>query len=134
MSVGSSTSDLHQDAASAAVKRLSLIGRYSSSDNPQIPDPRDEVETRWKKIEKDFEDMIQARMRKAEEIKALVNQCKVGVLFSFFKKKKKNLFKFKLLLQTLVIIIFFMNCISTLKIKLIFYSHGPVSSNLLVSL
>ncbi|XP_075884100.1 zinc-binding protein A33-like isoform X3 [Nelusetta ayraudi] len=72
MSVGSSTSDLHQDAASAAVKRLSLIDRYSSSDNPQIP----EVETRWKKIEKDFEDMIQARMNKAEEIKALVNQCK----------------------------------------------------------
>lgn len=92
MSVGSFTSDLHQDAASAAVKRLSLIDRYSSSYNPQIPDLRDEVETRktWKKIEKDFEDMIQARMRKAEEIKALVNQCKVGVLFSFFKKKKKT--------------------------------------------
>lgn len=70
MSVGSFTSDLHQDA-----KRMSLIGRCSSSDDPQIR----EVETRWKKIEKDFEDMIQARMRKAEEIKALVNQCKVGV-------------------------------------------------------
>lgn len=91
MSVGSSTSDLHQDAASAAVKRLSLIGWYPSSDNPQIPDLRDEVETRLKKIEKDFEDMIQARIRKAQEIKAMVNQCKVGVLFSFFKKKKNQI-------------------------------------------
>lgn len=37
-----------------------------------------------RETEREFEDMMETKKRKAEEIKALVNQCKVGV--TFFKK------------------------------------------------
>lgn len=39
------------------------------------------LQDQLRKTEKEFEDMIEARKRKATEIKALANLCKVGVTF-----------------------------------------------------